>query len=328
MSRKIGIFLLLALLASSPVFAQQWARKMFKETSHDFGSVARGAKVEYNFVLSNIYVEDVHISSVRTSCGCTEPRIETPLLKTYQKGAIVAAFNTRAFLGQKGATITVTFDRPSYAQTQLHVSGHIRSDVVFRPGSVQLGSVDQGDPADKNIAVTYTGRRGWSILDVKSANPHISAKAVQRSRAGGRVVYDLTVHLDQTMPAGYVHDHLMLITNDSHGGQIPLLVDGRVLSAVTVSPASLFLGVVQPGQRVTKRLVVRGKKPFRIVSITCDDDSFEFDTPASDVPKRLHLVPVTFVADGNSRKVSKTIRIETDLGGSMPELSAYAVVAQ
>ncbi len=327
MSRKICTVLLLTLLAGSPVFAQQWARKMFKQTSHDFGSVARGAKVEYDFVLSNIYVEDVHISSVRTSCGCTAARIEKPLLKTYQQGAIVASFNTRAFTGRKGATITVTFDKPRYAQTQLHVSGHIRTDVVLQPGSVQLGNVDQGSPTTQKIAVTYSGRQGWSIVEVKSANPHISATAVRRSRGGGRVVYDLTVHLDESMPTGYVRDHLMLITNDRYGKQIPVLVEGRVLSAVTVSPASLFLGVVHSGQKVTKQLVVRGKQPFRIVSVTCDDESFQFRTPASDEPKRLHLIPVTFVASGDSRKVNKTIRIETDLGDATPELSAYAVVA-
>lgn len=327
MSGKIGFVLLLTLLAAPPVFAQQWARKMFKETSHDFGSVARGAKAEFDFDLSNIYTEDVHVAGVRSSCGCTDVRIERPLLKTYQHGAIVASFNTRAFVGRKGATITVTFDKPFQGQVQLHVSGYIRSDVVLSPGSVQLGSVDQGSPVDKRIAVTHSGHRGWRILDVKSANPHISAQAVKSSRAGGRVTYDLKVHVHQTMPAGYVQDHLMLITNDRRSAQIPVLVEGRVLSAVTVSPASLFLGVVQPGRKVTKQLVVRSKKAFRIVSITCDDESFEFRTPAGGAPKRLHLVPVTFVAGESSGKVSKTIRIETDLGGSNPELAAHAVVA-
>ena len=45
--------------------AQEWAEKMFTEKTHDFGSVAKAAKVEYAFEMVNPYKEDIHISSVR-----------------------------------------------------------------------------------------------------------------------------------------------------------------------------------------------------------------------------------------------------------------------
>ena len=70
-----------AVLLASSAGAQEWAEKMFEIRSHDFGTIARGAKAEYEFSLKNIYVEDVHIASVRVSCGCTTPRIKKPLLK-------------------------------------------------------------------------------------------------------------------------------------------------------------------------------------------------------------------------------------------------------
>ena len=327
MLRKATYALLLTLLAGSSVFGQQWARKMFETTDHEFGSVARGAKIEHEFVLKNIYLEDVHISSVRSSCGCTTPRITKQWLKTYETGTIVAHYNTGKFLGRKGATLTVTIDKPFHAQVQLHVSGNIRSDVVINPGSVQLGSVDEGTSADRKVTVTHTGSSSWKITDVKSASPHITAEVTDQRRSRGRVSYDLSVHLDENAPAGYVKDYLLLVTNAGRARQIPLLVEGRITPSVTVSPGSLFMGVVTSGKTVTKQLVVRGKKPFRILSITCDDESFEFGTPTDDVPKLVHLVPVTFLAGEGAGKVSKTIRIETDLGETVPELAAYAVVA-
>ena len=55
---------------------------------------------------------------------------ENATLKTYEKGAIIAHFNTDTFSGQRGATLTVTIDKPFYAQVQLHVSGFIRTDVI------------------------------------------------------------------------------------------------------------------------------------------------------------------------------------------------------
>jgi hypothetical protein len=127
---------------------------------------------------------------------------------------------------------------------------------------------------------------------------------------------------------GYLRDHLMLVTNDYQQGQVPVLVEGVVQSGIVVSPASLFMGVIEPGQRVTKQLVVRGKKPFRILSVTCGDSCFEFDTSGETEAKPVHVIPVTFVATDHPGKVLQTIRIETDLGDSVPELSAYAVVAK
>ncbi len=113
---------------------------------------------------------------------------------------------------------------------------------------------------------------------------------------------------------------------DRRSRQIPVRVEGRVLPAVTVSPASLFVGAVQPGKQVTRQLVVRGKKPFRIVSITCEDGSLKLQASVDDTLKPLHLIPVTFLADGQPGKVVKTIRIETDLDDATAKLAAYAVV--
>jgi len=327
MRRRVALGLLLTVSVCSPAAAAEWATKMFKTTKHDFGAVARGAKAEFEFVLENIYLEDVHIASVRSSCGCTSPRIKQAWLKTYEKGAIVAKLNTGSFRGRKGATITVTFDKPLYATVQLHVTSYIRSDVVLTPGQVELGSVDQGSPAEKKITVTYAGRSDWRILDVKSANPYLSGKVVETGRGGGRVAYDLSVRLDDHAPPGYIRDQLILVTNDYRSTQLPVPVEGLVQPGITVSPASLFLGVVHPGQKVTKQLVVRSKKPFRITSVSCDDDCFEFEAPAGDSPKSLHLIPVTFVAGETPGKVLKTIRIETDLGETPPDLPAYAVIS-
>jgi hypothetical protein len=325
--RKSIFSLLLTVVAVSPCFGQEWAQKMFKVTDHDFGSVARGAKAEYRFVFENVFMEDVHIAGVRSSCGCTTPTIENPTLKTYEKGAILAHFNTPTFLGQRGATLTVTIDQPYFAEVQLQVRGFIRSDVVIEPGSVQVGSIDQGSAADQAVTVSYAGRGDWQILDVRSDDPNITGKVVETGRDDGQVSYQLKVHVDPKAPAGYLNDHLMLVTNDASNQQIPVLIEGRIMPGITVSPTALFMGVVQPGQTVTRQLVVKSKKPFKILGVTCEDKSFKFDTSKEGQAKELHLVPVTFIAGTDAGRVTKTIKIQTDQGQMTPELAAYAVVA-
>lgn len=114
----------------------------------------------------------------------------------------------------------------------------------------------------------------------------------------------------------------MLATSDST--ETPILVEGRVESQITASPGTLMLGLVQPGQKMSKPIVLKGKQPFRIVKITCADQSFKFAPDKATKP--LHVVAVTFQAGNQSGKIQQAIRIETD-SGKILEVPAFAVVA-
>ncbi len=312
--RRILVLVLPWILAiGADAAAQDWAKKMFDITNHDFGIVARGSKQEYAFIVTNIYKEDVHISGVRSSCGCTTPRVTKDRIKTHEQSEIVIAYNTRSFLGAKSATVTVTIDEPFYAEVQLTVNGYIRSDVVFNPGAVEFGSVDAGQGASQKVSVSYAGRDDWEITDVRSANEHFEVELLETLRSSGRVNYDMVVRLKADAPPGYIHDQLLIVTNDSGASSVSLPVEGQVVSAITISPASLFLGVVKPGESVKKRLVVRGSKPFKIVSVKCNDASFTFEKPA-DESKELHFLPVEFKASDQPGQIETKIEIETDLG--------------
>ena len=62
---------------------------------------------------------------------------------------------------------------------------------------------------------------------------------------------------------------------------------------------------------MTKQLVVKGAKPFKILEVRCENDAFHFRT--SDESKIVHLVPVTFEAS-SAGKIAQQIEIVTDLG--------------
>ncbi len=327
MRRIPALVLLWCLAIGAETSAQDWAKKMFQANSHDFGVVARGSKQEYSFVVTNLYKEEIHISGVRSSCGCTTPRVTKDRIQTHEQSEIVVVYNTRSFLGAKSATVTVTIDEPFYAEVQLTVSGYIRSDVVFNPGSVEFGSIDAGKGVSQKVSVSYAGRENWEITDVRSANEHFEVELEETLRSGGRVNYDMVVRLKDDAPPGYIHDQLFIVTNDPGASNVSLPVEGQVLSAITVSPAALILGVVKPGESVKKRLVVRGNKPFKIVSVKCDDASFTFEK--DDEAKPLHFIPVEFKAGDKTGQVESKIEIETDLGqGFTAQCTANATITR
>ena len=310
MIRTLVTALLLILWIAPTTPAQDWAHKLFKVVDHDFGRVAKNARAEFTFEIENSYVVDVHVASVRSSCGCTTPRILKDTITTYEKGAILAVYNTDTFTGSRNATITVTFDRPRFAEVQLTVRGYIRSDVEIRPGTLDFGHIDQGLSPVKTARVHYQGIRDWQLNGVRGSSEIFDAKLHRSKNHPNR--YKVVAKLKPDAPVGYFGEELTLSTNDSSFPQLSLRVEGRVVPPIVVSPSALFLGVVQSGQKVTKKIVVRGKEPFRIVSIQPNDDQFSFRL--NDTPKKTHIIPVTFTAGAKTAKIVRTIKVTTDLG--------------
>lgn len=314
------------LVGGQQALAQEWASKMFDSLRHDFGTVARGAECVHRFTFTNLYKEDVHVAAVRSSCGCTTPEITKRTLKSWETSEIVAIYNTRAFLGSRSAVLTVVIDQPFPAEVQLHVTGYIRSDVVLNPGSIKFGNVRRGEVAERPIDIDYAGRADWRIVDVRTTNPHLEAQLLEKRRETGLVSYQMIVRLTKEAPIGYLNEQLQVITNDTRLQQFPIDVEGKVESEVTVSPSPLFLGVLKPGQKATKKLVVRSKEPFKIASASCDEASFQITVP--EAAKAIHLLDVTFTAD-KPGKVSGMIRIESELGeGVIPGVPVYAQVVE
>ena len=296
--------------------AQEWAVKMFDHTSHDFGSVARGAKVDHTFTIENIYEEPAHIASVRSSCGCTSTKLTRNRLTTWQKAELTASVDTRNFLGQKDTTLTIVFDEPFPAEVQLQLYCYIRSDVVVQPGSVQFGSVRRGESLERDLTISYAGRNDWRIERVLCTNEHVDITLNELGRHLSQVTYALQVKLKPDAPVGYIKDTLTLVTNDDNprAARVPIEVEGVVTSAVTVRPSPLMLGVLQPGVTVTRQVVVHGDTPFRVLEIESDDP--RLSTAYNGEAKKVHVIPVSFTAGDDLGQTSSALRIVTDATGA------------
>lgn len=322
LGRSCLVLLALAGLVRPAAAQNDWPKLLFKSTRHDFGVVAAGAVAEFRFQMENPYVEDVHISKVESSCGCTKPRVTQPLLKTYQTGEIVAALDTRRFKGQKDAKITVYFDKPFDAKYDLNITSYIRQDVVFEPGVVQFGTVSQGQSSRKRVSIAYAGRSTWKILDVGAGSPYLGLEIAEVGRTldpktkAAQVTYDLWVTLKDTAPPGYFKDQVIVRTDDlnQQTARMPLTVEGLVIPSLTVNPAVLMLGVVQPGQTVSRNLVVRGQKPFQVLDVSGPGPQFRFTLPQA--AREVQLIGVQFQAGDTPGRVSGKIRIKTDAAGT------------
>ncbi len=319
-ARVLSVALLLTGLATTA--SADWTDTVFPVKKHDFGTVAVAAKTEFRFPIHNTTAQTIHIRDVRASCGCTTPIIETPYIEPNQTGSVLARFNTGTFRGKRGATLTVVIDQPYYTEVRLRVDGYIRQDMVVHPGAVEFGQINAGDSHEKTVQILYAGRDDWSVVDVLTNKPWMIAEAKQESRGPQRATYNLTVRLDPSAPAGPFQDEVIVVTNDKSMPRVPVRVSGDVQSALTVSPQSITLDAVKPGEPVSKQLVVRGREPFVIERIELPgfDVSFEPITTA----KATHVFSATFTpnAEFTGERTGKLIVVTS---GSEP-LTATALV--
>ena len=269
-----------------------WFQGLAEKRAHDFGVVARSSKQEHVFEFENTTDNDIFLTSVQTSCGCTKPTILTPHVKPGGTAQVNAKYDTQNFYGPKSATVTVSLQKAGpvseTGEVQFSVKGTIRRDVVLNPGEVVFDNVVVSESLQRTVRVSYTGDANWRIEAIKSTNPNMEAEAreVERNGLTRRVSYDLVVKLKNGLEPGAINEWLTIVTNDPTTTGMPVAVKGMVKPLIEVS--SIQLGVVNRGQAIQKKLILRCQRAVFVKEVKAADPRIQFGPV--DGEKTLHIL--------------------------------------
>lgn len=304
-------------LCAANLSAQSISDVIAPENRHfDFGAVPKASKVEHRFALRNPFKTDLHIQSVRTSCGCTTPSLENQVIKPGETGFVMAKFNTDRFSGEKKATLTLSIAKPYFTELQLNVKGYIRTDIVLNPGEAAFGSVPEGTAKQLTLDLNYAGRSDWQIKDIICPYSFVKANFQEISRNNGRVQYAIQVNLDGAAPEGYLSSQIVIHTNDHRLKTFPLRFTATVEKPMQIAPPKVALGKVKPNEPISQRLTISGKSDFQVIGLTSDIAEIRFEPNAKS--SRVHMLQVIIspklpqqFSDG---EVNGVIEIQTDAG--------------
>lgn len=305
-----------------PVFGQQ----LLDSVSKDFGSVPRGTILTHQFKLANATNQPLHVASIRTSCTCISANLAKHDLAPGESTALVVSVDTNKFIGTKTFTVYLTVDRPVLRELQVTVTASSRDDVTLTPGQLNFGRIRHGTSAKASVVVEYFGSAAWQITAVENDNGYLLPELRKLERSGGPVAYQLEVRLRDDIPVGCWHSDIYLKTNDPNVPRIrvPLLVE--VEGSLTATPGTVLFGACKVGTTAEKRVVIRGKEPFRIVRIEGTDDSVKA-VPAGDEAKTVHVVQVRFTPENGSGEFVRRLRVVTDLGkGETVDFTIQALI--
>ncbi len=323
----LALAVTVALLGSSAT-AQTWSDGLFPETAHEFGTVARGTKLRYTFWLVNTTGADIQIAGYRPKCGCTDVKLGARTVPPGTRAPIEATLDTTRFQGRKDSGLTLQLTGPTYAEKDLNLGCFIRGDVAMNPGVADFGTVSRGSSPSLVLNLSYRGGQpGWGVVEARTLTKHVTAKVTGPfQETGGGLLFQTTVTLNPSAPVGYFKDEITLVTNDPQAQAIPISVVANIQGAVTVSPGNLVLGRVKAGQTVTRPVMVRSAKPFKITGTTSARPELSA-AKAAETEAQVQMLNVTLKAPNQPGAYNAVLEIATNVKDEPPvKVTAFATV--
>ncbi|MDO8588674.1 MAG: DUF1573 domain-containing protein [Armatimonadota bacterium] len=120
----------------------------------DFGAAEEGSWVEHTFLCSNVGVEELVISKLDSTCGCTAVSSSQDRIPPGGKAEIKVALDTTGRSGAQSQTVYIHSNDPITPVAQLQVSGAVwPSRLVYSPRSITFGEVRRGQDAAREIVL-------------------------------------------------------------------------------------------------------------------------------------------------------------------------------
>jgi hypothetical protein len=129
------------------------------------------------------------------------------------------------------------------------------------------------------------------------------------------VGYRLRVSLKPDAPPGANRWELQLKTNDPASPMVPLLVEATIQASLTASPGQLQVGSLKVGEAISKFVIVRASKPFKVVAVEGLDADIQADLPSEAAPVQRLTIKCSPTKVGEIRR---QLRIKTNLEGEAP----------
>lgn len=121
------LFFVLVILAAVGSQAQTIGPVIsWDKSTHDFGDVVQGDKVEFIFTFKNTGNEALIITNVQVTCGCTTPKgwARDPIAPG-QSGEITIAFNSQGKYGKQNKVVTIVSNAVNSDGSQISFTANV-----------------------------------------------------------------------------------------------------------------------------------------------------------------------------------------------------------
>ena len=184
------------------------------------GSHKRGVPVEYDITVKNAGDQDLVITNVQTSCGCSSALAGSDAIKPGETGIIKFNFNGQG-MGQVSKTVMITTNETGSSTHNVVMTMMMADPVTINPGSI-ISEGKVGDEIKQQASVTNFSDKEINIIEITSNTPVIkitSDKMVLQANESASLDISIKIYEESAINAA-------IIVKTSEGEfQIPVLVD-------------------------------------------------------------------------------------------------------
>ncbi|MGZ4779412.1 MAG: DUF1573 domain-containing protein, partial [Thermoanaerobaculia bacterium] len=122
------------------------------EPVKDYGTVPKGEKLDWAFLVKNTGTTDLQIISAKPGCGCTVADFDK-VIKPGDSGKVTAHVDTTNFAGPIAKGITLETNDPSNPTAQLTIHAIVKPYVEAYPAGFVRYNMLQGDAETQSITL-------------------------------------------------------------------------------------------------------------------------------------------------------------------------------
>lgn len=298
--------------------------------SIDLGVVRIDERKEFQFLITNHSDDFVSVGMIDGMCSCLSANLEgdpsiAPGSQRTVRGQIRFGRNLGVY--QTGLNLTIQDAKGENHGSVVYVQGKVTSAMVCTETAVNFGSIAQGrtvTPVDISAHAGNTDEP-WNGICIADAGNSVVATVSNSGNEQGKISVQL---LPANLPIGMFRQVLTLYpTNNGEKLPYPVRISltAHVKGALQATPASLYLGEVNPASEFT-----------RSIKITSEHSPMN-ELTAEDLPPNMHItqacrdehtvvVTVHYIVPSNPGSFTEKLVLTDNHSGARIALPCFGLV--
>jgi hypothetical protein len=242
--------------------AEKAPRLTLVEPIKDFGTVAKGEKLNWTFTIKNTGNADLEILSARPACGCTVAEFDK-VIKPGQTGKVVSVVDTAGFTGPIAKSVALETNDPAAPNAQVTINAIVKPYVDVHPAGFVRYNMLQGDVESQSVTLYSDETEPFEIIKVETPQEWIKVdykkldQPLPNMGREGQNQYRFVFTVGgPNARLGPLAERVRITTNSKHQPEFIVNVTGAIRPTYRIEPGGVNFGEVAPTDNAATRAVV------------------------------------------------------------------------
>jgi hypothetical protein len=252
--------------------AEKAPRLTIVEPVKDYGTIPKGEKLDWSFLVKNTGDTDLQIIAAKPGCGCTVADFDK-VIKPGETGKVTAHVDTTAFAGPIAKTVTLETNDPTTPTSQLTIHAVVKPYVEAFPAGFVRFNLLQGEADSQSVMLYSEEDEPFQVTKVEVPVDPTTNEPVKWVKTSFEKVADADKAPNVGRPGqdqykvnitvggpdarvGALADKVHIYTNSKHQPDYFVSLSGVVRPTLRVEPSMLNFGEVTPNDVSATRMVV------------------------------------------------------------------------